>query len=329
MYPRISDLFEDLFGFAFPIPIYSFGAMVALAILIAAWLSRRELDRMYGDGRIGGVRLSVNDRDKSKRRRAGGQVASPSALMGTVVVLVVVLGIAGSKLFHILENLDDFAADPVGMIFSTGGLTFYGGLLCAGLGVAWYVRKNGVSVGAFADAIAPGLMLAYGIGRIGCYLAGDGDWGICSNLEAKPGWLPAWLWSETFPRSILDPGNTMTNDALVFEQCPPGADGVFPTMLYEFGMAAVLFGVLWAFRKHRFRNGWLFSLYLVFNGVERFLIEQIRVNNVFELLGIRVTQAEIISTLILLAGVVGLVLTTRSRVQDAPRAPSEVASTTT
>ena len=144
----------------------------------------------------------------------------------------------GSKLFHILENLDRFAEDPAGMIFSTGGLTFYGGLIVAGLWIAWYVRQKGLRIPDVADAIAPSLLLGYGIGRIGCYLAGDGDWGICSSLANKPGWLPDWLWSETFPNNILNLD--------VAQRCAleygPQYDGVFPTMLYEFAMAAALFG---------------------------------------------------------------------------------------
>lgn len=309
MYPRLSDVFQDLFGFTFPIPIYSFGAMVAVAVLTAVWLARKEFDRMYADGRVPGVRLPVEE--KGKKRRTSTQVVSPSALLGTMTVLAVVVGIAGSKLFHILENMGEFARDPLGMIFSSGGLTFYGGLLMAGLAIAWFVRKKGVPVGAAADALAPGLMLGYGIGRIGCHLAGDGDWGIMADLSAKPGWLPGWLWAETYPNNILgihlpDPG-------------------VYPTSVYEFVAAAALFGILWAARKHPYLNGWLFSLYLVFNGAERFFIEQIRVNNVFSFLGLNVTQAEVIATVIFLTGVVGLALTTRKRrdlaVPDASAVP--------
>lgn len=301
MYPRLSDLFRDLLGFSLPIPIYSFGAMVAVAVLTAMWLTQRELDRMYSGGRISGVQVPT---ETKKRGRTSLREASPSVLIGTVTVLAVVLGIAGSKLFHILENLDTFAADPLGMIFSTGGLSFYGGLILAGLTIAWYVRKKGVELGAFADAMAPGLMLGYGIGRVGCHLAGDGDWGIVADMSAKPSWLPTWLWAETYPNNIL------------------GVDiaqpGVYPTSVYEFVFAALLFGVLWVFRRHPYRNGWLFSFYLVLNGIERMLIEQIRVNNEFDVFGLTVTQAEVIALLIIVAGVVGLSLTWKRRLSEAP-----------
>jgi phosphatidylglycerol:prolipoprotein diacylglycerol transferase len=302
VYPRISDLFVDWFGVEFPVPIYSFGLMVAVAILVGAWLAARELDRMYGAGQIGGVRVDAEG-------RRGTTEASPSVLVGFLAVIAGITGIVGAKIFHILENLNDFFLDPSAMIFSTAGLTFYGGLIVAGLVIAVYLRRRDLSTTRFADAVAPGLMLAYGIGRIGCYLAGDGDWGVCSDLAEKPDWIPAFLWSETFPRSILDAGNTMTQDALRIENCGPAADGVYPTMLYETAMAVVITGILWAARKHPFQGGWLFSLYLVFNGVERFLIEQIRVNNTAVVLGVEVTQAEVIAVLTVLLGIAGLAFT--------------------
>lgn len=287
MYPR---LLEIPITSSFTLTIYSFGFMVAVAILTAAWLTGRELDRKQAAGQIGQIKLKGKD---GKPR-----TARPSEIMGTVTILAAVFGVLGSKLFHILENLDQFMQDPGAMLFSSGGLTFYGGLICAGLAVAWYVRKNGIGVGQMADAAAPGLILAYGIGRIGCHLAGDGDWGIASSLADKPGWIPTWLWHETYPNNIL------------------GVDlaGVYPTSLYEFMMCLALFGVLWAIRKHSHKAGWLFSLYLVFTGLERYLIEQIRVNNVFDVLGMQVTQAEVISSVLVLVGLLGMMRTWRKEV---------------
>ena len=299
MYPRISDVFRDYLGFELPFPIYSFGLMLAIAILTAAWLMGRELDRMYRQGRVGSVRVPVDDEKGRKRGRT--REASPSVLVGTLAIIAAVGGIVGSKVFHILENLDQFVLDPMGMIFSTGGLTFYGGLIVAGVSIAWYIKKKGLAVGAFADAVAPGLMIGYGVGRIGCHLAGDGDWGIAADLAAKPDWLPMWLWAESYPNAIIG--------------APP--QPVYPTSIYEFLMAAVIFGILWAARKHPFKSGWLFSLYLVFNGVERYLIEQIRVNNVLDFIVFRATQAEVIAVLTVLAGIAGLVYTSRHRREDA------------
>jgi len=291
MYPRLSDLFKDLFGIALPIPIYSFGAMVAVAVLVASWLTARELDRRYKAGMLAGVLV----RERDSRGRSQMRKASPSTLVGTMTLVAVGAGFVGAKIFHILENLDTFVLDPVGMIFSTGGFTFYGGLIFGAMGVILYARQKGIPVLILADAAAPGLMLAYGIGRIGCHLAGDGDWGIAANVAAKPDWLPMWLWAESYPRAIIGP--------------PPAP--VYPTPLYEFAMAILFFGVLWALRRHSFLPGWLFSLYLVLNGLERFLIEQIRVNNHFSLLGLQVTQAEVIAVLLMIGGLIGLFLTSR------------------
>jgi phosphatidylglycerol:prolipoprotein diacylglycerol transferase len=284
MYPRLSDLFRDLFGIEFPIPIYSFGFLVALAIIVGTWLGARELDRMYRTGDIGGIAV-----DEGR----GTTEASPSVLAGTIALLAAGAGIAGAKLFTILGNPGQFVRHPAAMLFSTGGLTFYGGFIAAFGAIAWYVHRHGLSKPRVADAAAPGLMLAYGIGRLGCHLAGDGDWGIAANPAAKPDGLPMWLWAETYPNAIIGPPE----------------HPVYPTSVYEALAATGLFGVLWALRRHPYRAGWLFSLYLIFNGVERFLIEKIRVNPEYHVLGLTPTQAEIISVLLIVAGGVGLAYT--------------------
>ena len=328
MYPRISDLFLDAFGLRLPFPIYSFGALVATAILVAAALLKRELDRKYAAGLLPAVTVKADAKD----RRAPSTVkVSPGVLTGTLAIIAAVAGVAGSKLFHILENLGEFAADPAGMLFSGGGLTFYGGLITAAVVIAWYVRKKGLAIPRVADATAPGLILAYGLGRIGCYLAGDGDWGICSDLAAKPAWLPGWLWSETFARNILNrdvvadcltpsPSRALPGEFL------PTADGVYPTMLYEFAMCALAFGLLWALRKHPFRAGWLFGVYLMLTGVERFLIELIRVNNRFTFAGLEFSQAEFISVVLFVVGAV-IVARTWKRAVPSDAAPALAPST--
>lgn len=285
MYPRLSDFFPDVLGIEFPVTIYSFGVLVAVAILTGAWLGARELDRKYADDQIGGVTVKTGS--------GGTKDVSPSVLVGTLAIFAAVMGILGAKLFTILGNPGRFLLDPAGMLFSTGGLTFYGGLLVAGGAIVWYLRRYNLSVPTVADAAAPGLMLAYGIGRIGCHLAGDGDWGIPADLAAKPDWLPMWLWGETYPNAIIGSPE----------------QPVYPTSVYEALAAVLLFGVLWALRRHPFQAGWLFSLYLVFNGVERFLIEKIRVNPEYHIFGLTPTQAEIISLLLVLGGVVGLAKT--------------------
>ena len=303
MYPYLSDLFKDFLGIELPLPIYSFGAMVALGALVAGWLLGKELDRYYKAGRINGVKMPAelqksNSKGKGAQRRGKKEVlVSPSYAVWTITIIALVSGFLGAKVFHALENLDKFAANPMGMLFSTGGFTFYGGLIVGTIVVIWYLRKKDLSVPVFADSLAPGLMIAYGIGRLGCHLSGDGDWGIAANLDLQPGWMPDWLWAETYSKNIL--GVDLS------------AAPVYPTPIYEFFAGVLIFAILWSLRKHPFVNGWLFFVYLMFNGIERFLIEKIRVNNIFDLFGLEVTQAEIISTAIFLIGLVGVIKTSK------------------
>lgn len=296
MYPRLLEipLPVEFLG-TDSITIYSFGAMMAIGFLTAAWLVRRELDRLYQKGELKAVQIPAKKGQRKKKMVR----TSPAALVGSITVIAVIGGIIGAKIFHILENWGDFVADPQGMIFSQGGLTFYGGLIFAAVGIVWYIRKHGVHLPLFVDTILPTVMLAYGIGRMGCHLAGDGDWGIPANPDLQPGFVPDWLWGETYPNNIL--GETLPES------------GVYPTSIYEFVMAAVLFGVLWSLRNHPFKAGWLASLSILFFGVERLLIEQIRVNNVFDVLGMEVTQAEMISVIMILVGIAGLAFTTRKK----------------
>jgi phosphatidylglycerol---prolipoprotein diacylglyceryl transferase len=307
MYPRLSDFIENLLGFNLPFPIYSFGAMMAIAVLLAAWLTSMELERMYREGRIPAIRIP--DRDGKGKRRSATKQVSPATAIGSIAIVAVSMGVVGAKIFHLAENPAAVAADPIGMIFSTGGLAFFGGVIVASISVAWYLRRLGIPIPHFFDAVAPGLMLAYGVGRIGCHLAGDGDWGIMANMDLKPDWLPMWLWAETYPNNILN------------EVIP--APGVYPTPLYEFAMGVALAGLLWGVRKHPFLGGWLFSLYIVLAGVERFLIEKIRVNIKYSVFGFELTQAEVIATLFIVGGGIMLYLRSRRR-EPAEAKPAEV-----
>lgn len=301
MYPRITDLLRDLFGINPPIDLYSYGLMLAVSILLAAWLTKKDLDRKYNEGLMAPVDLK--ERTPKGTRTVKG---SPGGLIWTIILIAAVFGVLGAKLFHIFENFGDFLLRPASYIFSGDGLTFYGGMIAACIAGYIYLRKKNQNPWQVFDSAAPGLMLAYGTGRIGCYLAGDGDWGICSSLADKPFWIPDFLWSETFPRNYLG------IDLLA--ECGPGYDGVYPTMLYEFAMAAILAGVLWKFRRHLFAPGWLFSMYLVFAGAERFLIEQIRVNvTMFRIGSYSVTQAMFISIILVIVGVIGMIVLSRRK----------------
>lgn len=300
MYPHLDTFLGDRLGIQLPFRFHSFGVMIALAIAVAAWLCKREFDRMHAARLLEGVAGTGS----GARAGAGPADASPSQLIPNMVLIVVGAAIAG--------GIQPWAPVVAGYKFGPLG-TFYGGLICASVAVSLYVWKKGLSLPRVVDAVAPGLMLAYALGRVGCYLAGDGDWGRCSSLADKPGWVPAHLWSETFPRNILGvdaiayTAEMLQRSALPAGDCI-GADGVFPTMLYEAAIATALFALLWCARKHPFKAGWLFSLYVVLNGMERFLIENIRINqrHFFAL-----SQAQLIALGLIVLGALGLGLTMR------------------
>ena len=228
----------------------------------------------------------------------------PYELVGNMTMIAAVSGIIGAKIFHNLENMDAFLADPVGQLLSFNGLTFYGGLIAGAISVIWYAKKYNINTKYLIDSAAPGLILAYGVGRIGCQMSGDGDWGI-DNLAPKPEWmsfLPDWMWSYTFPHNVINAGVPIEGCTGNF--CMELANPVWPTAFYEVVMSLAIFGLLWAMRKHIKVSGALFFIYLAFNGVERFFIEKIRINTEYNILG-GITQAEIISFCLVLTGIIG------------------------
>jgi prolipoprotein diacylglyceryltransferase len=155
------------------------------------------------------------------------------------------------------------------------------------------------------DATLPGLMLAYGIGRIGCQVSGDGDWGI-PNDAPKPEWLgflPDWMWSYNYPTNVL--GVDLKQDFA--ENGYVSLTGyAWPTPFYETVMAFCIFAFLWSMRKRWKVPGQLAAWYLLLSGIERLLIEQIRVNNEYLIFGFGITQAEIISSILIVLGLIGI-----------------------
>lgn len=253
--------------------------------------------------------LKYREKEKEKLPQPIWQekIMHPYEHVGNMTLIAAVAGIIGAKIFHNLENIDEFLADPWGSLISFSGLTMYGGLIVGATAVIIYARKNNLPVAHVIDASAAGLMLSYGIGRIGCQIAGDGDWGI-DNLAPKPSWmsfLPDWMWSYHYPHNVNSVGVPIPG-CIETNYCNMLANPVFPTPFYETIMCTLLFFVLWSIRKKITTPGVLFSIYLVFNGVERFLIEQIRINTVYHLFGNAITQAQIISTLLFLLGVTGV-----------------------
>ncbi len=161
------------------------------------------------------------------------------------------------------------------------------------------------------------MMLAYSLGRIGCQVSGDGDWGI-ENTNPKPfNWLPDWMWSYTYPHNVNEVGVKIPGctDTKFCNELPVG---VYPTPFYEIIVCFLLFLVIWSFRKKFTIPGTLFGFYLMLNGLERFFIEKIRVNTRLNIFGFQPTQAEVISTVLFLSGlVIWIVLARKAKRQKA------------
>ena len=227
----------------------------------------------------------------------------PHELVGNLIMVAAISGIIGAKIFHNLENIDDFIKDPINQILSFSGLTFYGGLIFGVYFVLRYAKKYNLNNFHLFDAFAPSLILAYGIGRMGCHLSGDGDWGIV-NLNPKPellNFLPDWMWSYNYPNNVINAGIPIEGCTGNF--CMQLAEPVYPTPFYEIILSLLIFSLLWKLRKKISTPGLLFSIYLFLNGLERFFIEKIRVNTEYQILG-GITQAEIISSMLMLTSIV-------------------------
>ena len=325
---------------------------------------------------LGGILLAivlggVKWYEKNKQKLAAPERRSvriwPHDRVGDIIILGLIFGILGAKLFDNLENWDEFIKDPLGRLFSRSGLTFYGGLILAAIAICWYAAKRGIKVIHLVDAAAPALLIAYAIGRIGCQVAGDGDWGVYNSayvndgagkvrlakdgefmqmlqkdsayfLQGKipesnqyndrvssdlqhvhniyfkgPSFLPNWMVAYSYPKNVNADGVKIAGDTDEHNRVLPLP--VFPTPFYETVVCTLLFIFLWLIRRKIKTPGIIFGIYLMLNGLERFTIEKIRVNNTYSLFGLHPTQAEIISLLLFLSGIC-LILIQKQRVKD-------------
>ena len=196
-------------------------------------------------------------------------------------------GLVGARLDFVLENWDEVSDDVLGNLFSGSGLVWYGGAIGGAIGVflwAWYRGYLGTQL---LDVAAPALALGYAIGRVGCQLSGDGDYG-------QP-WDGPWAMS--YPDGSV-----------------PTDEQVHPTPIYEaVAMGLIALG-LWRLRN-RLTNGLLFALYLLLAGLERFLVEFIRRN---EDVALGLTEAQLISVAMIVAGAAWLLLARRDTPRPAP-----------
>ncbi|MBK7233171.1 MAG: prolipoprotein diacylglyceryl transferase [Saprospiraceae bacterium] len=223
-----------------------------------------------------------------------------------ITALAALSGIIGSKLFSIFENFGDFIRDPIGSFFSGSGLTIYGGLILAFLVVYRYIHSKGLRPIHMMDAIAPTLMIGYAVGRMGCHLSGDGDWGIVNEM-AKPGWFvfPDSWWAFGYPHNVINEG--LPIEGCSWRHCMQLVPKVFPTPLYESILAFMITGILWMLRKKIKFAGVLFFIYCILNGIERFFIEAIRVNPRYDILGFHPSLSQFIALLLIFVGITGTV----------------------
>ncbi len=241
MYPTIFNFGTIKLGtIHFPIAVHSFGLMMALAFLTIMFLLQRELTR----------------------RKLEPHLASSIVLWGAIG------GIIGAKLYSVLQ------AGDLSILFSNSGLVWYGGLIGGTAAALYVIHRSSSPILPTLDALAPLLLLGYGIGRIGCFLSGDGDYGPPSDLP----------WAMAFPNGTV-----------------PTDVPVHPTPLYETGMSLIGFGLLWTIRKQKEgMPGWVFGGGLILVGIERFLAEIWRTNP-HTFLGL-LTTAQLFSILMIAIG---------------------------
>lgn len=245
----------------------------------------------------------------------------PYERIGDITMVAAISGVLGAKIFAMLEDLDLVFNGGLSFgqwassLLSGSGMAIYGGLIGGFVVTYFYVKKIKLKPIHVMDAVAPALMVSYGVGRMGCHFSGDGDWGdpikLVENGQliyeyTKPaiiGFLPDWVWAYDYPHNVIDAGVRMED--CNFRYCNRLPVPVFSTPIYEIVMAGTLGAILWGIRKKVVIPGMLFFIYLIMNGVERFTIEQIRINEKYNIFGASLTQAEIIALSLVLIGIVG------------------------
>jgi phosphatidylglycerol:prolipoprotein diacylglycerol transferase len=231
-----------------PIPIHLFGIFLALAFLAAGWAAGREFERRGWD----------------------------PALASSALMWAAAGGLVGARLWIVLDAWDEFVRAPVSFLLTGGGFVFYGGLLGGAIAVTIFFRREGIPWLRGADAVAPAIVLGQAIGRIGCQLSGDGDWGRETSLP----------WGMAYPYAVVgwyaDPGVR-----------------VHPTPVYEMIAYFAIFAFLWRIRRESLPDGALLSLYLILAGTARFLVEFVRINPRV-LLGL--SEAQLTSLVLVLVG---------------------------
>src|SRR5277367_27246 len=254
-----------------PLTVYSFGLMMALGFLAADYVIRLECIRRGFDPEYS----------------------------SSIVIAAAVMGLIGSRLYAILDDLPTYLADPKTMIFSGSGFVFYGGMIGGILGAYFVSRWYRIGFGPTMDMCAPALAIGQAIGRLGCQLAGDGDWGLPSTVP----------WAMAYPRAIVG-WNSET--VLKLDEHYRLVSGYFPGVrvhpapVYETILYLGVFTILWSMRKTSYPPGRLIYWYLMLAGGARLLVEFWRINpRVFYMF----SEAQLIAFAMMVLGGVALLLT--------------------
>ncbi len=226
------------------VKVYSYGLMLGIGFLLGSYILSLEL----------------------KRKGLNPAMAS------TITVLAVLFGISGAKLLFLIEEWQAFLHNPAGMAFSPGGLTWYGGLFLGVVAVFIYLRRQHVPALKVWDGIGLGLMLGYGVARLGCHFSGDGDYGFPTDLP----------WGTNYSHGTYPPSRAFAIFPEVTSRYPggvvPDTTPCHPTPVYEMLLGVIGFFILWQLRKKRWPDGKLFAVYLVLSSIFRFGIEFLRLN---------------------------------------------------
>jgi phosphatidylglycerol---prolipoprotein diacylglyceryl transferase len=260
-------LYPDLFRIG-DFVITSFGLMMFLSFITAAWLTGLQL-RRYG---------------------------LPKELAWDMLAWVALGGILGAKAYYLALHWQALLANPLGEILSRGGLVWYGGLIGGVIAYYLQVRARNLPMATMYDATAPALAMAYVVGRLGCFLVGDdyggytdGPFGVAFPRGAPPS-------TAGILRSMGEDVPAHIADATVV--------AVHPTQLYEMLLASIMFVILWQLGARRWlRAGQLFAAYMVLYGLERFGIEFVRAkaDRIF-IAGVGFSTSQIASVLLLAGG---------------------------
>ena len=257
-----------------PFPIYSFGLMLGIGFLLGSYILALEL----------------------KRKKLDPEIAS------TITILAVVFGIAGAKMLFLIEEWHVFIRNPIGEAFSPGGLTWYGGFVLGMTAVTVYVRRKKVPFLKIWDGLAMGLILAYGVSRLGCHLSGDGDYGFPTSLP----------WGTDYSHGTLPPSRAFAIFPEIASKYPggivPDTTPCHPTPIYELLLGVAGFVVLWNLRKRPWPDGKMFMVYLMMSTVFRFAVEFLRLNPRL-LWGL--SEAQLVAIPLFFVGLGGMILLDR------------------